>query len=68
MRVEINDSSVKEQEVDLKCLLNWYRILRVEITSWLFVKPERLVEQREVSRVLRQEETEECASNLHHGR
>lgn len=52
-----------DTEVDLKCLLNWYQILRVEITAWLFVKPERLVEQGEVSRALREDETEECASN-----
>ncbi len=55
-------------EVNLKCLLNWYQILRVVITTWLFVKPEGLVRQGEVSRALGEDETQDCTSNLHHGR
>lgn len=47
-------------EVNLKCFLNWYHILRSERATWLTVKPERLVKGFELRRACREELVQDC--------
>lgn len=58
----LNKGAKVDAYLNLKSLLNWYQILSVEWTTWLFVRPERLDGIKEVSRAIREDESHDCAS------
>ena len=54
-----------DKGLNLKWLLNWYQILRVDRTTGLRVNLEGLVGIGEVSRAGNEDEVHDFASNLH---